>query len=189
MSKKLGGDRGGHRCHNMAHTRCVLDKQGYMCMHAPTRPVTHMHAHKRTHARTDQHVKLIAFPRQQWFANAPQYYVVRTLPVLFYTETKILQQPKTAIFLCFIDPTFCELCDRRYKTEDKIISWLVAVGRAGLYLNYIVQATANWLICSVWNYCSLKTAQKINRGVIAVSFPAWSLENLCTLDIVRYDQS
>jgi hypothetical protein len=46
-------------------------------MHTPTRPGT-----KRTYANNDEHIILIAFPRQQWFANGPQYYVMRTLPVL-----------------------------------------------------------------------------------------------------------
>jgi hypothetical protein len=37
---------------------------------------------------TDTHseyVILVAFPRQQWFAKAPQCYIIRTLPVLFVT--------------------------------------------------------------------------------------------------------
>ena len=38
-----------------------------MCMHTPTRPGTHMHASRRTHAHTDQYVTFIAFPHQQWF--------------------------------------------------------------------------------------------------------------------------
>ena len=41
----------------------MLDKQGYM------------HTHKC--------VIFIAFPRQQRLANAPQYYGIRTSPVLF----------------------------------------------------------------------------------------------------------
>ena len=42
----------GHKLrHNMAHTRCILDKQGYTQDYAtPTRPDTHTdtHAHKHT---------------------------------------------------------------------------------------------------------------------------------------------
>ena len=45
--------------------------------HTPTRPGINMHA--RTHGS----VSNIAFPRQQRFANAPQCYVIRTLPILF----------------------------------------------------------------------------------------------------------
>ena len=55
----------GHKWrHNMAHTRCMLDKQDYM------------------HARTDKHVILIAFPRKQWFVNALWCCVTLTLSVL-----------------------------------------------------------------------------------------------------------
>jgi hypothetical protein len=54
-----------------------------MRMHTPMRPGTRIHA--RTHAHTDQYIILIAFPRQQLLANAPQCDVVRTLPVLFNT--------------------------------------------------------------------------------------------------------
>jgi hypothetical protein len=41
----------------------------HMCMYAPMRPGTHMHAHLRKHAHTDQYVILIAFPQQQWFCE------------------------------------------------------------------------------------------------------------------------
>ena len=61
-----------------------VDNQGCtrtrMCTH------THTHAHtylgNHTHTHTDKYAILIAFLRQQWFAKAPQCYVVRTLPVL-----------------------------------------------------------------------------------------------------------
>ena len=36
-----------------------------MRMQTPKRPGTHMNARKRTHARTDRLILLIAFPRQQ----------------------------------------------------------------------------------------------------------------------------
>ena len=61
----------------MAHTRCMLHKQSYMHSRACTRP------RARAQAGTHKHVILIAFPRQRWFANAPQYYVICTLPVVF----------------------------------------------------------------------------------------------------------
>jgi hypothetical protein len=41
------------------------------------------HTHTHTHTHTHKYVILIAFPLQQWFANAPQCYVLHTLPVLF----------------------------------------------------------------------------------------------------------
>jgi hypothetical protein len=46
-------------------------------MHTPTRPGTNMHSRAHTS------ITNTAFPQQQWFANAPQCYVIRTLPVLF----------------------------------------------------------------------------------------------------------
>ena len=49
------------------------------CTH--THALTHTHVHAR--ARTHKYIILIAFPQQQWLANTPQCYVIRTLPVLF----------------------------------------------------------------------------------------------------------
>ena len=49
-------------------------------MQTPTRPGTRTHA--RTHTHAQKYLILIDFTRQQWFANAPQCYVIRTLPVL-----------------------------------------------------------------------------------------------------------
>ena len=43
-----------------------------------------------THAHTDKYVILIAFPRQQWFANASQCYVIRTLHVLLLLQMRLL---------------------------------------------------------------------------------------------------
>ena len=76
--------------HNMAHRTCVLSKRGCMHtlthMHMPTRPgtLTHMSARVRAHTHTHKYVIFIAFPRQQWFPNAPQCYVIRTLSFLFW---------------------------------------------------------------------------------------------------------
>ena len=52
-------------------------------MHTPTRSGTHIHSHTRKHARTGQYVILI-FHNNNGLVNAPQCYVVRTLPVLLY---------------------------------------------------------------------------------------------------------
>jgi hypothetical protein len=38
--------------------------------------------HARTYTHTHNYVIFIAFPQQQWFANVPQCYVIRTLSVL-----------------------------------------------------------------------------------------------------------
>jgi hypothetical protein len=45
--EKCGGARGHRWRHNMAHTRCMMDKQGYTRMHTLTHPRTHARA--RTH--------------------------------------------------------------------------------------------------------------------------------------------
>jgi hypothetical protein len=58
----------------------VLDKQGYM------------HTHACTHTHTHKYVICIAFPWQQQFTNAPQCYIIRTLPVFlqFVKNIKML---------------------------------------------------------------------------------------------------
>ena len=44
---------------------------------------THARTQARAHAHTQKYVTFSVFPRPQWFANAPQCYVIHTLPVLF----------------------------------------------------------------------------------------------------------
>ena len=55
----------GHKRHNMAHARYMLDKQGYMSararMNTPMQPNTHTH----TDGQTDKYVTLFAFPRKR----------------------------------------------------------------------------------------------------------------------------
>jgi hypothetical protein len=71
----------------MAHTNCMLDKQGYMHARACTRPragerkrtLTHTRTHSHTH--THKYVIFIAFSRQRCFANGAQCYAIGTLPV------------------------------------------------------------------------------------------------------------
>jgi hypothetical protein len=58
VEKMWWSPRGHKWRHNMGRTRCMLDEQGYMYTH--------------------KYVVFIAFPRQQWFANAPQCYVIHT---------------------------------------------------------------------------------------------------------------
>ena len=86
MSKNVVEPEGPQQ--SRAHTSGMLDKQGYTRVRActrprsrtPTRVRTHGRAHTQTH--THKYVILIAFLRQ-WFANALQYYLIRTLPVLY----------------------------------------------------------------------------------------------------------
>jgi hypothetical protein len=69
----------GHKWrHSMVHTHWMLDKQGYMHGRACTRP------------RPRKYVIVTAFLRQQWFADAPQYYILRTLSLLCFLSTKFL---------------------------------------------------------------------------------------------------
>jgi hypothetical protein len=65
--EKCGGDKGHKWRHNMAHTICMLISKATCTL-----------------AHTDKYVILIAFPRQKWFANAPQCYVIRTLSLLLF---------------------------------------------------------------------------------------------------------
>ena len=74
---KCGGDRDHKWRHNIAHTYCMLDKQGYMDARACTLPRadthTHAYASMQARARTDRKcVTFTASTRQQWFADAPQ---------------------------------------------------------------------------------------------------------------------
>jgi hypothetical protein len=58
---------------------CWLSKATFTYAHA------HSHALGHTQARARAHICniYIAFPRRQWIADAHQYYVMHTLPVLF----------------------------------------------------------------------------------------------------------
>ena len=55
-----------------------------MRTHTSTRPGTHMHAHTRKHAHTDQYVILIAFPRQQWFRERASVLRYTYIACLFF---------------------------------------------------------------------------------------------------------
>jgi hypothetical protein len=64
------------------HVACWISKatraQAYAHASAPT--TTHQHA--LTLACTLAHPQNIAFPWQQWLVDAPECYIIRTLPVL-----------------------------------------------------------------------------------------------------------
>jgi hypothetical protein len=85
--------RGHKRRHNMAHARSMLEKHSHAHAHASGHP--HPQAQKgeraraRAHTHTDKYIILIAFPWQQWLANAPQCYVLRTLRVLYSTYKQV----------------------------------------------------------------------------------------------------
>ena len=78
--EKYGGARGS--------TNDVIVGRIWVACWISKATCTHEHIHAyapvHTHACTRAHkyVIFIALPRQQWFANAPQYYVIRALLVL-----------------------------------------------------------------------------------------------------------
>ena len=82
--EKCGGARGATNDVTTwrIHVACWKSKATCTYAHAHSQAPGYMHA--RTHAHADQYVILIAFPRQQWFANAPQCCFTRTLPVLLH---------------------------------------------------------------------------------------------------------
>jgi hypothetical protein len=67
---------------SMAHTCCMLDKQGRMRARSGTHPHTHARTHPRARWHAGQYVILIACSMQQCVVNALECYVTRTLPVL-----------------------------------------------------------------------------------------------------------
>ena len=82
--EKCGGAREATN-DNMAHARFMLDKQGYRRTRACT--CSRVRASTRTHARTLMHKQIwkyviLVSHDSNWFANALQCYVIRTLLVL-----------------------------------------------------------------------------------------------------------
>ena len=68
--KNFGVPRGAINCHNMAHTRCMLDKKGYTSrarMQPSTRPNTHTHTNA---------LCLLLFNSNNCLVNAAQCYVL-----------------------------------------------------------------------------------------------------------------
>jgi hypothetical protein len=58
----------------------MLDKQAYMLAHACTHTYTHPATRRRAHLH--KYIQFIAFPRQNFYANTPKSYVIRTVSVL-----------------------------------------------------------------------------------------------------------
>ena len=54
------------------HVACWLSETTCAKAHARSRGSPHTHTHARTHSHTHEYEKLTAFPRQQFFVNAPQ---------------------------------------------------------------------------------------------------------------------
>ena len=62
---------------------CWISKATRAYAHAHVHAPGHPHA--RYHAHTQKYIILIVFPWQQWLANAPHCYIIRTLAVLCLT--------------------------------------------------------------------------------------------------------
>ena len=73
-------------------------------MHTPTRPGTR----KRARAHTHKHVVRIGCPLER-LANAPQCYVIRTLPVLIYQLSRYGNITKLRISVLLVNATFSVL--------------------------------------------------------------------------------
>ena len=95
--EKFGGARGA------INDVTVWRKRVVWWISKATRTDRHCHAHvlRHTHGRvlthTNKYITLIAFPLQQWFANAPQYYVIRTSSYSF--SMHVLPAISSSIFL------------------------------------------------------------------------------------------
>jgi hypothetical protein len=104
--EKCSGDRGATNDVTIwADTPWVLDKQGYMheCTH---RPLSNT---------------LIAFPRHKRFVNAPQCYIILTLPVLLLIQSSINPLAAKRLYRCQRSPWFYPLATRhpnQMVTED-----------------------------------------------------------------------
>ena len=72
----------------MAHTRGMLDKQGYTRMHRPTCPETNTHPGLRAHTQ-DIFVILVTFPLQRWFrerASVLRYTYIACIVQFLYCQ-------------------------------------------------------------------------------------------------------
>jgi hypothetical protein len=74
-SEKCGEERGAINNVSIWRARVAywISRTTWTYSHAHAHAPEYLHActHARTHEHNDQKVTLIAFPRQQWFANAP----------------------------------------------------------------------------------------------------------------------
>ena len=78
-AEKCGGARGATNDVTIwhIHVACWLSKA------TRARSCTHPGTCTRAPTHTQKYVILVAFPRQKWFANASQRYIIRTPPLFF----------------------------------------------------------------------------------------------------------
>ena len=133
--------RGNKWRHNMAHTSCMLDKQGYM------------HALACRHSRaghTHKYVVFIVFPWQQWFARAPQCYVIRTLSCYLLLLVKVHE-------LIVVIPWPVHIMPLR---RPAVVPWL----------HYTVLITQNYVLTMVKMKPDLDIKPYLSLKYLAISF-------------------
>ena len=92
----------------MAHTTCMLDRQGYMHVRACTRSRFRAQASARVHTHTHRYLVLIAFPRQQWSRYACPVFQLFSARSLW--EIRVLGEHD-----------FCPWCETLEEAEEKQI--------------------------------------------------------------------
>ena len=101
---------------------CWISKTAHA--YTPTTPGTH----------TGKYVILIAFPWQQWFANAPQCYVIRTLRVFMQTAHR-----NAVLFNCEVPVLWSREQRRTSRRYQLVLCW------HGRYLDNLLSAFLNIL--------------------------------------------
>jgi hypothetical protein len=88
---------------------CWISKATCTYAHWPAHAPGYPHTSTRTHAKTEQYIIFIAFPRQLGFMNALHCYVTRTLAVLFpyLVQRYVLISEKSSLqclcITCFVN--------------------------------------------------------------------------------------
>ena len=96
--------RGRKWRHNMAHTLCNLDKQGYTPTHAQV--PQHSHTHTHTHTQTNILIALCS----NFYAKASSYYVIRALRLVLFQHAAVCYVCQSLVSLhCHIFRVFPQL--------------------------------------------------------------------------------
>jgi hypothetical protein len=107
----------------------MLDKQGYMQPHAYTHPRARAHARAHTH----KYVIFISFPRQQWFANAPQSYIIRTLSCFTCSQLDIANGMKRCSYMIGVSCSGSDALKGKVEVLESLIRHHVR--RKGRYIS------------------------------------------------------
>ena len=95
--EKYGGARQSTHDNKIGFMRftCCVRLHARTNTPTPTRSRTHPHARTHSRTRVQKYVILITFPRINGFVNAPQYYVIRTLPLSSLSVSLLLTRTST----------------------------------------------------------------------------------------------